>query len=158
MSTGFAYDDDAITIDFGASDVDQSAKREYDALPAGEYPVTVLEATHQISANGNKMLVLMVEVSEGEFERRRLWERIAYVPTMQWKLKEAVEALMGTQTGTLTFNLQDLENLTCNVMVEESEYNGKATNKITGWLPAAPDAGNAANDGNGSVSNWDGDF
>jgi hypothetical protein len=165
MSTGFAYedgnDDDDIVIQWGEQQAAQPARREFDALPAGVYPVTVLEATHQISSNGNKMLVLTLEVSDGEHQGRRLWERIAYVPSIEWKLRQVIGALMGAKTGGVqTFKRQELLGLGAKVMVVESEYNDRPTNKITEWLPAdSPIGDDPGDDSDDDVNvNWDGNF
>ena len=160
MSTGFAYEDDNdddIVIDWDKQHAAQPAQRAFDALPAGVYPVTVLEATHQISSNGNKILVLTLEVSDGDHKGRRLWERIAYVPSIAWKLRQVIRALMGVKNGGVqTFKRQELLGLGCNVMVVESEYNDRPTNEITEWFPADPPIGDASDD---DVNvNWDGDF
>ena len=163
MSTGFAYEDDnddIVTIEWEEQREERRAPREFDALPAGIYPITVLDAAHQISSRGNRMLVLTVEVSDGEHRGRRLWEHIAYLPSIAWKLREVIGALMGTGNGVQTFKRQELIGLTANVAVVETEYNERPTNKISEWLPADQGLGGAVGDDlDDAVSvNWDGDF
>lgn len=163
MSTGFAYeddDDDDVTIEWEESRDQRRAPREFEALPAGIYTVTVLDAAHQISSKGNKMLVLTVEVSDGEHCGRRLWEHVAYLPSIAWKLRQVIGALRGTGSGVQTFKRQELIGLSANVAVVETEYNDRPTNKITEWLPADQGLAGAAGDGLDDDVNvdWDGDF
>lgn len=164
MSMGFAYeddsDDDIVSIEWEEPRQERRAPREFEALPAGLYPVTVLDATHQISSKGNKMLVLTVEVSDGEYRGRRLWEHIAYLPSIAWKLRQVVGALMGNGTGVQTFKRQELIGLSANVAVIETEYNDRPTNKISEWLPSDKNLSGAAGDNfdDDVKVDWDGEF
>lgn len=51
----------------------------YDALPAGDYPAMVTAAEVKPTKMGNgKFIELTIEVQGGEFQGRRLWDRINY--------------------------------------------------------------------------------
>ena len=141
MSTGFAYDDGSddefIFVDFG----DQPLER-FPALPEGVYDVRVLTATHAIAASGNKMLVLNLVVTDGEFTGRRLWEHLVYLPQCEWRRKEVLAVLTGGRlTGPQTLSLNSLVNLEAKVRVVQSQYNDKTTNDIADWIPADSSSG-----------------
>ena len=52
----------------GYDDIKAITKGESNTLPAGAYPCRILNAKEEVSKNGNPMLVLAVDIAQGEYK------------------------------------------------------------------------------------------
>ena len=50
-----------------------------DLLPAGEYSAQAIEGEKKDTQSGGTMLIFTFEILEGEFQGRRIWDRLNYV-------------------------------------------------------------------------------
>lgn len=134
---------------FDAKAVEPSS---FDALPAGEYPVCIVESAMEPTSKGDggKFLRLVLQVLNGEFQNRRLTERLNLVNSNA----KAVEIAKGTLSaicravGVLTPNdSSDLHNkpMRVKVKIEKTADYGEQ-NRITAYKPlnAGPAAAPAA--------------
>ena len=85
-------------IDF--TDVDL---KNFDPIPAGLYAVTVTNAEERDSQSSEyQYLNLELEVIEGEFIARKLWDIFSYSPKALWKLKQFL-------ISALCYNAEELQ-------------------------------------------------
>lgn len=62
-------------MDFDSSQVDPGS--DFSPLPAGDYPAQIIDSVIKTTKSGTgQFLELVWEVTSGEFERRRLWQRV----------------------------------------------------------------------------------
>src|SRR6516164_5590981 len=68
-------------LDFNVSDVpEDTGDRSFDPIPAGDYIVQVVESEiRDTKAGTGKQLVLTLEVVDGPFTGRKLWDRLNIV-------------------------------------------------------------------------------
>lgn len=68
----------------------------YDPIPRGNYVGVIDETTYDESKNGNPMLVVRYEIKDGEYEGRRLWDRVTLsdkaLPIFKRKIRIMMEA------------------------------------------------------------------
>jgi hypothetical protein len=112
----------------------------FDVLPAGEYDVVIVSSVVEPTSKGDgKFLKLELQVLNGEFQNRKLWDRLnLWNPSAK-----ATEIARGTLSaicravGVLTpGDSSELHNrpLRIKVKVEKSEEYGEQ-NKVTGYKP-----------------------
>lgn len=67
-------------LGFNADDfADREDRPSYDPLPAGEYAVMVTNSSIQDTKSGGQMLVLELTVDGGDFDSRKVWDRLNIV-------------------------------------------------------------------------------
>lgn len=66
-----------LNMDFNTDEIPED-ERSFDVLPVGEYPMQVIESELKPTKanNGDEQLVLTLEVIEGPFTNRRVWDRL----------------------------------------------------------------------------------
>jgi hypothetical protein len=109
-------------------------------LPGGLYDVVVVRCDERTSQQGNPMLRLALEVEDGEYRGRWLWDHLVLVERAMWKLVLVVEAITGRPCppGGITLEPGLLVGRRVVVEVGEREWNGERRNEIRGWRAAAP--------------------
>lgn len=125
-SQSSAPSNDAFEVDL--SDVqDQSY-----AIPDGTYKAKCIEVTQDVSKSGNPMFVWEFEITEGKYSGRTFKSWTAITPAAMWKVAETVIALgIGQQGQVVKFKRQDVLNKECGLVMEQDEYNGKPTSRIS---------------------------
>lgn len=112
--------------------------REFEALPAGRYPVEVLDVTREISKNGNPMLNWQFSVVGGEFDGRRLFTNTMLMDSSLWKLRMFLLALGYDEAdleGPIELELEELIGLTALARVAQRVYEGELRNEIRALSP-----------------------
>lgn len=61
--------------DFNANDIPED-DRSFEPLPAGDYLMQVIESDIKPTKTGGEQLVLTLEVIDGPFSNRRVWDRL----------------------------------------------------------------------------------
>lgn len=125
-SQSSAPNNDAFEVDL--SDVqDQSY-----AIPDGTYKARCIEVSQDVSKSGNPMFVWEFEITEGQYAGRTFKSWTAITPAAMWKVAETVIALgIGQQGQVVRFKRQDVLNKECGLVIEQDEYNGKLTSRIS---------------------------
>lgn len=125
-SQSSAPSNDAFEVDL--SDVqDQSY-----AIPDGTYKAKCIEVTQDVSKSGNPMFVWEFELTKGQYAGRTFKSWTAITPAAMWKVAETVIALgIGQQGQVVKFKRQDVLNKECGLVMEQDEYNGKPTSRIS---------------------------
>lgn len=102
------------------------------AIPDGMYRAKCTEVSQDVSKSGNPMFVWEFMITQGEFSGRTFKSWTAITPAAMWKVAEIVIALgIGQQGQVVKFKRQDVLNKECGLVMEQDEYNGKITSKIT---------------------------
>lgn len=115
------------SVNVDLSGVEASRK----AIPEGTYEVVVNEATQKDSRDGNPMIALEFEVTEGAHKGAKLYENCSLQPQALFKLKSVLLALgMDIPNKAFDLNLRDLVGLTCEVEVGHEVYEGKKRARI----------------------------
>ena len=125
-SQSSAPNNDAFEVDL--SDVqDQSY-----AIPDGTYKAKCIEVSQDVSKSGNPMFVWEFEITEGQYAGRTFKSWTAITPAAMWKVAETVIALgIGQQGQVVKFKRQDVLNKECGLVMEQDEYNGRPTSRIS---------------------------
>jgi len=66
---------------------DEVKESDFALLPAGEYPVTIIDIDEKSTKDGDPMWVLKMEVLEGEYAGSKIQDRIAFSPQGMWRVK-----------------------------------------------------------------------
>lgn len=116
-----------------AFEVDLSGVQDQSyAIPDGTYKAKCIEVSQDVSKSGNPMFVWEFEITEGQYAGRTFKSWTAITPAAMWKVAETVIALgIGQQGQVVKFKRQDVLNKECGIVMEQDEYNGKPTSKIS---------------------------
>ena len=102
------------------------------AIPDGTYKAKCIDITQDVSKSGNPMFIWEFEIVEGDYRGRTFKSWTAVTPAAMWKVAETVQALGVGQTGQVVkFKKGDVINKLCGIVMEQDEYNGKPTSRIT---------------------------
>ena len=128
-------------LNFSAEGVDTTS--QFDAIPAGDYPAMVTASQQKATKDGTgSYLELTLEIQEGPFQGRRLWDRL----NLQNKNPKAVEiaqkqlAQLCHATGVMQVNdSEQLHNrpVIVKVSAKHDDYAGEVRNEVKGYKAKA---------------------
>jgi hypothetical protein len=109
------------------------------AIPKGEYQVIIVESAQKPTSKGDGSLLNMVlQIVEGQFKGRKLYDRL----NLWNKNEQATKIAQGTLSAicravnVLTpHTSEQLHNRTLTAVVDVSEYQGKLRNEVKGYKP-----------------------
>lgn len=105
------------------------------AIPEGTYAVVVNKAELTKSREGNNMIKLEFEVTEGPHKGAKLFENCSLQPQALFKLKGVMLALgMDIPNGSFDLDTNDLVGLNCEVEVGHETYEGKKRARILEYI------------------------
>lgn len=105
-------------------------------VPEGDYVAAFIDAEESLSQNQNEMLVVRVEILEGEYKSRGLKDYLVFTEGAKWKLAQVLVAIgMEIPEGDFELAPTDLIGKTFGIRTIEEEYNGKPTAKIERYYP-----------------------
>lgn len=105
-------------------------------IPDGLYRMRCLDVQQEVSKSGNPMFVWDFAIVDGDQAGKdfRLWTAIT--PAAMWKVAETVVALGVGQTGQVVkFGRADVVNKECGALMEQDDYNGNTSSKISKVIP-----------------------
>lgn len=116
-------------------------------LPAGEYPVTIIDASETVSrSSGADMIKLTLEAEAPDGTTVTLFDYLVATPSSAWKIDAFRRAL-----GKPVVKGESVELCACDLIgcrlrarLKVEKYNDTENNKVEAWLPAAPAAAPAA--------------
>ncbi len=120
--------------------VNFSGLEGFDPLPAGVYPVTVMDYEQNEGPAGT-YFALTLEVVGGQYANRKLWTNLSLSPKAAWKLREALIAFGHTAKeleGEFEFDPDAYLGVECNAVVGQDKYEGRIKNVVEGLLLPAP--------------------
>ena len=100
----------------------------FEPLPAGSYYAKIVKAELGKSSKGNDMIKVQMEVTDGEFTGRKLFDNIMLMQESAFKMKQYAEVI-GIESGE-EIDTQDFMNRECIVLLGQREYNGQLQNDI----------------------------
>ena len=107
------------------------------AIPEGTYAVVVNKAELTKSREGNNMIKMEFEVTEGPHKGAKLFENCSLQPQALFKLKSVMLALgMNIPEGSFDLDTNDLVGLNCEVEVGHETYEGKKRARILEYINA----------------------
>lgn len=119
-------------------------------IPPGQYHVRVVDVTEK-----SNQVRLELQVLDAEFSGRLVWDSLFSTPKALPRLRLAAEALGFDCDGMVDLSAESLRGRECLVTVEDSEYDGRRTSKVSydGYasLATGPNAVRKAAAGNNLV-------
>ena len=129
---------DALVVDFGA--VEDAL--EFEALPRGNYECVIAECEFTYSqSSGNPMWTLQLEVEDGEYAGRRLFNHLVFAGAGMAFTKRSLGRIRPDLIET-PFNPEDDEIIASMIgtrvkaKVVTRQYDGKTTNNVSDLFPA----------------------
>jgi hypothetical protein len=102
------------------------------AIPDGSYKAKCIDVTQEVSKSGNPMFVWQFELTEGKYAGKQFKSWTAITPAAMWKVAETVIALGVGQNGQVVkFKRGDVIGKLCGLVMEQDEYNGKLTSRVS---------------------------
>lgn len=124
-------------LNFDASTVEVAS---FDALPEGAYEVVITDSKLQETKSGNgTMLVLDLEVISGDYQGRRLWDRLNLVNPNATAVDIAKQTLSSICRAVGVIQLNDTAQLHDRPLIalvrQRTRPDGEVTNEIKGYRP-----------------------
>jgi len=94
---------------FDATQVEPNAPREL--LPPGKYVAQIVKSEMKPTNSGGEMLEIELDIIEGEFQNRKLWDRLNLVNTNPKAQEIALRTLSAICHATGKLAVQDSEEL-----------------------------------------------
>lgn len=94
-----------MALNFDFSGVERKEVGDFEPLPKGEYILTIADATEK-HKQGSEYPYLAVTF---EVENVKVWENLTYHPNSQWKIRQLLEAVSGSEIdGAISMDEKDL--------------------------------------------------
>jgi hypothetical protein len=106
-------------------------------LPAGDYSVTILEASETVSrSTGADMIKLTLEAEAADGATSTLFDYLVASASCAWKIDTFRIALGQTIAPgePVELDASDLPGRTLRARLKVEDYNGRSNNKIDAWL------------------------
>ncbi|BET67421.1 hypothetical protein ASA1KI_23390 [Opitutales bacterium ASA1] len=111
-------------------------------LPAGDYDVTIVEASETVSrSTGADMIKLTLDAEAPDGSTTKVFDYLVATPSSAWKI-DAFRRALGhevVQGEPVELAAEDLVGRTLRARLKVEEFNGRQNNKVEAWL--APLAG-----------------
>jgi len=107
----------------------------------GEHIVEIAEATEEVSAQGNDMLVLVVKVLDGKAKGSHLWDYIVYNDYAGKKIGNILHACGMDATLKRNVHPDQLVGATGGVVIRHEIWQGEKRAKIAYWKMPSGEAG-----------------
>ena len=127
------------TMNFDANDVEP--RKAFDPIPAGKYVCVITESEEKETKKGDgSYLQLTVQVIEGEYENRKLWDRLNLNNPNDQAVAIARSTLSAICRATGVMMLTDSAQLhdipfVAKISQVKNKESGEMTNEIKGYEP-----------------------
>lgn len=115
-------------------------------LPAGDYDVTIVEASETVSrSTGADMIKLTLDSEAPDGSTTKVFDYLVATPGSAWKI-DAFRRALGhevVQGEPVELAAEDLVGLTLRARLKVEEFNGRQNNKVEAWLAPLAGSGNA---------------
>jgi hypothetical protein len=116
-------------------------------LPAGDYSVTIVEASETVSrSTGADMIKLTLDAESADgTQSAKLFDYLVATPGSAWKI-DAFRRALGyevVQGEPVELHAEDLVGRALRARLKVEEFNGRQNNKVDAWLPPLATSGNA---------------
>lgn len=106
----------------------ENVSSEFEALPEGQYLAKLVSAELTKSSTDKPMIKVTWEVTDGEYEGRKIFDNIVITPGAEFKMKQYAE-LVGIESGS-QIDTQDFINAEGLISLIQKEYQGEIRNNI----------------------------
>lgn len=120
-------------------DVDENAS--FPVIPRGTYPALIDDLTFGPSSKGNPMWTVVLEISEGEQQGRKLFYHLPFMKDMMPRVKKFLVRIGAGDLANSPFNPEEVANQgilvgkACQVRVDIRKYEGQDRNNVKDVLP-----------------------
>ena len=116
-------------------------------LPAGDYPVTIVEASETVSrSTGADMIKLTLDADSPDgTQSTKVFDYLVASASSAWKI-DAFRRALGhevVQGEPVELAAEDLVGRTLRARLKVEEFNGRANNKVEAWLAPLAASSNA---------------
>ena len=116
-------------------------------LPAGDYPVTIVEASETVSrSTGADMIKLTLDAESPDgTQSTKVFDYLVASASSVWKI-DAFRRALGyevVQGEPVELAAEDLVGRTLRARLKVEEFNGRANNKVEAWLAPLAASSNA---------------
>ena len=115
-------------------------------LPAGDYPVTIVEASETVSrSTGADMIKLTLDAEAPDGATAKVFDYLVASASSAWKI-DAFRRALGHEVvlgEPVELAAEDLIGRTLRARLKVEEFNGRANNKVEAWLAPLATSGNA---------------
>ena len=115
-------------------------------LPAGDYPVTIVEASETVSrSTGADMIKLTLDAEAPDGATAKVFDYLVASASSAWKI-DAFRRALGhevVQGEPVELAAEDLVGRTLRARLKVEEFNGRANNKVEAWLAPLAASSNA---------------
>lgn len=115
-------------------------------LPAGDYSVTIVEASETVSrSTGADMIKLTLDAEAPDGATAKVFDYLVASASSAWKI-DAFRRALGhevVQGEPVELAAEDLIGRTLRARLKVEEFNGRANNKVEAWLAPLASSGNA---------------
>ena len=116
-------------------------------LPAGDYPVTIVEASETVSrSTGADMIKLTLDAESPDgTQSTKVFDYLVASASSVWKI-DAFRRALGyevVQGEPVELAAEDLVGRRLRARLKVEEFNGRANNKVEAWLAPLAASGNA---------------
>ena len=115
-------------------------------LPAGDYPVTIVEASETVSrSTGADMIKLTLDAEAPDGATAKVFDYLVASASSAWKI-DAFRRALGhevVQGEPVELSAEDLIGRTLRARLKVEEFNGRANNKVEAWLAPLAASSNA---------------
>lgn len=131
-------------LSFNAEGVDTTS--QFDAIPAGDYEAMVTASQEKATKDGRgSYLELTLEIQGGQFQGRRLWDRLNLQNSNPKAVEIAQKQLAQLCHATGILQLNDSEQLhnrpvVVKVSAKHDDYAGEIRNEVKGYKAKAANA------------------
>lgn len=112
--------------------IDLSNVEEFSAIPAGVYTAFVVDCEVGSSSAGNTMATLTFNISEGEYENRKLFAYLVFTERSLWRVKQILEAVLGKklEKAEMELDTEELIGKKVKIRVSQRDYQGSMRNNV----------------------------
>jgi hypothetical protein len=129
---------------FNKEEVDAARENQKDfasddrLMPRGDYPFVVSDAVDETAQSGNEMTTFTIDVSEGDFEGKRFWERIVHPDqgvNIMWKWNQFHDSVGLSVDEDADIDNEEYIGMEGVMTVGYENYEGEKRNVIKGFKP-----------------------